>query len=77
MIEIDSFFNDGFGWVCRQCARELSLPQPGSRSGIFMEGEAESKSPELANTALARWADSTREQLTCPRCGITEKIDKR
>ncbi len=77
MEELNDFFNDGFGWKCRQCYREL---MPGSdehrHSRVFREGEAESKAPALANVALAKWTDATRRSLTCPRCGITEAADR-
>jgi rubrerythrin len=78
MPELNDFYNDGFGWVCRQCEREFEREQrPGQEhSRIFREGEAESKEPELANRALARWTDKTRRFLTCPRCGITEPVEK-
>lgn len=78
MIEIDNFYNDGTGWVCRQCERELAASNDSSqkRSRIFIEGEAESKTPELANGALAKWMDKTQMALICPRCKITEAVDK-
>lgn len=75
MIELNDFFNDGFGWKCRHCHRELEAGEVG-HSRFFLEGEAESKQPELANFALAKWADAARTTLTCPRCGITELIEK-
>ena len=77
MVELDSFYNDGFGWVCRNCSVGISPGPTGSHSRMFTEGEAESKGPKLANFALAKWADAAREHLMCPRCGITEKLDKR
>ena len=40
------------------------------------EGEAESKDPALANPALAKWADPEQRILVCPRCGITEPVEK-
>lgn len=79
MIELSSFYNDGFGWVCRQCELELSAsetPDEASRSRLLREGEAEGKHPKLSHLALARWADLTRRTLMCPRCGITELVDK-
>ena len=78
MVELESFYNDGTGWVCRQCERELTSSDggPGKHSRVFREGEAESKNPVLANTALAKWTDKTRRFLTCPRCGITEAVEK-
>lgn len=77
MIELDSFYNDGTGWICRQCERELASAKGSSngRPRFFQEGEAESKNPVLANSALAKWADKTRRSLTCPRCGITEAVE--
>ena len=78
MIELDSFYNDGTGWICRQCERELrTTASPGQQhSRVFREGEAESKTPVLANAALAKWTDKSRRFLTCPRCGITEAADR-
>lgn len=78
MIDLNDFYNAGFGWICRQCERELT-PEAGpleGRSRVFREGEAESKAPILANHALAKWTDKTRRFLTCPRCGITEPVEK-
>ena len=78
MIELDSFYNDGTGWICRQCERDLATRDNASseHSRVFREGEAESKNPVLANSALAKWTDKTRRFLTCPRCGITEAVEK-
>jgi len=75
MLESKDFFNDGFGWKCRHCHRELEAQEPG-HSRFFLEGEAESKKPEMANSALAKWADAARTTLTCPRCGVTELVEK-
>ena len=74
MIELQNFRNDGFGWVCIRCDRELNSDDvdPGHVARAFREGEAESKSPTLSNPAMARWTDKTRRFLTCPRCGVTE-----
>ncbi len=75
MIELNDFYNDGFGWICRHCARELgSSHQEGSR--LLREGEAESKAPRLSTSALAKWTDPARTILVCPRCGITEPVEK-
>ena len=76
MIELKDFYNAGAGWICRQCDRELTVSAHlGSHSRSFTEGEAESKTPQLASPALAKWTDKTRRSLTCPRCGITELVD--
>ncbi|HEX8639358.1 MAG TPA: hypothetical protein VF692_14915 [Pyrinomonadaceae bacterium] len=78
MQELNDFYNDGFGWICRQCERELTKEEKpeNKRSRLLTEGEAESKSPRLSNFALAKWADPAHRVLVCPRCGITESADK-
>ena len=78
MQELNDFYNDGTGWVCRHCERELAVPDetPSRLSRAFREGEAESKTLVLANQALAKWNDNTRQNLICPRCGRTEAIEK-
>jgi len=78
MQELTDFYNDGTGWVCRQCDDDLKKEKVSTRkhSRMFNEGEAESKTPELANRALARWMDKIHSVLICPRCKITEAVDK-
>ena len=76
MIELNDFYNDGFGWACRHCARELDPPSEGNRSRLLREGEAESKAPRLSTTALAKWADPEHRTLMCPGCGIAELVEK-
>lgn len=78
MIELNDFYNEGFGWICRHCEPDLRngdrSHSPHSR--VFREGEAEGKAPILANYALAKWTDKTRRFLQCPRCGVTELAEK-
>ena len=77
MIEINDFYNDGFGWICKPCERELQpVEDTSGLSRAFREGEAESKVPVLASAALAKWLDKTQQALICPRCGLTESVDK-
>lgn len=78
MIELTDFYNDGTGWICRRCENEFKGKENFSQthSRIFREGEAESKTPELANAALAKWMDKIHSVLICPRCKITEAVDK-
>ena len=78
MIELNDFYNDGYGWICRGCEKELKPKKRSSQkhSRVFREGEAESKSPELANRALAKWMDKTQMHLICPRCGVVEAVEK-
>ena len=76
-MKTKDFKNDGFGWFCVQCDRELNSEPDNSRPPRFMrEGEAESKTPSFSNPALARWTDPARTTLTCPRCGITELVSE-
>lgn len=75
-IEIQDFYNVGFGWICKRCERELEAvkTENASHSRLMSEGEAESKQPQMSNSALAKWVDKMRTMLICPRCGITESV---
>ncbi len=77
-IELDDFYNDGFGWICRHCEGELKNAATSfdKKSRLMREGEAESKNPQLSSQGLAKWMDSAQTTLICPRCGITESVDK-
>lgn len=75
MTKLNDFFNDGFGWKCRHCARETNAAA-NRHSRFYTEGEGESKQPQLSELALAKWTDPAHTRLTCPRCGITEPVDK-
>ena len=78
MIEHTNFYNEGFGWICRQCEMELRKPDDSDgHSRIMREGEAESKQPKFSTHALAKWSDPAERILICPRCGVTEAVDKR
>jgi hypothetical protein len=77
-VEYIEFYSDGFGFVCRRCENELkslTAEKPPCRSRFMREGEAESKTPEMSNGALAKWMDKAQTMLICPRCGITEKVE--
>ena len=77
MAQLNNFYNDGFGWICRACEQEIKPPREAeSHSRLLREGEAESKAPRLSNFALAKWADETRTTLVCPRCGTRELVGK-
>lgn len=78
MIKLQDFFNDGFGWQCRSCTRELGgiVHETDGLSRIMSEGEAENKTPTMSVLALAKWADPARRVLECRRCGITEIYDR-
>jgi len=78
MAELKEFYNDGFGWVCRRCEAEIGLTEAGGpvSSRLMREGEGERKQPVLSTRALAKWTDSSHRTLICPRCGITESIER-
>ncbi|MGI8786150.1 MAG: hypothetical protein ACR2HG_00125 [Pyrinomonadaceae bacterium] len=77
-LELNDFYNDGFGWICKPCERELEEQNVSNdkASRLMKEGEAESKQPRFSNLALAKWTDAAARTLICPRCGITELADK-
>lgn len=76
MTELNDFYNNGFGWICRQCERALEIVEMPKAGRLLREGEAETKNPKLSTTALAKWADPAHRTLVCPACGITELADK-
>lgn len=78
-LELNDFYNDGFGWICKHCERDFAFQKDSSNkktSRLMREGEAENKNPRLSNSALAKWADAAQRTLICPRCGITELADR-
>lgn len=77
MIQLNDFYNAGFGWICKHCERELKAEKEDSAgvSRLMSEGEAESKQPKFSNSALAKWTDGAQRTLICPRCGITEAVE--
>ena len=76
MPELNNFYNEGFGWICRHCERERREEKIDTPHSRFMtEGEAESKRPQMANRSLAKWADPAHRTLVCPNCGVTELVD--
>lgn len=77
-IELNDFYNDGFGWICKHCERELKQTDSTATknySRLMSEGEAESKTPVFSNQAMAKWLDAAQRVLICPRCGITEPAE--
>lgn len=77
-IELNDFYNDGFGWICKHCEREFKEVESIENkklSRLMSEGEAESKTPVFSNVAMAKWLDAAQTVLTCPRCGITERVE--
>jgi hypothetical protein len=85
MIELNDFFNDGFGWACRKCSEELATEvhlaagpfgPAAELARFFREGEVEGGGPRLETLALAKWTDRTRQFLACPRCGLVESVDR-
>ncbi|HEX9927343.1 MAG TPA: hypothetical protein VGB02_02240 [Pyrinomonadaceae bacterium] len=79
MFELENFYNAGTGWVCKRCEQELKEAETPENDEnlprVWREGEAESKRPQLS-APLAKWTNAARNQLVCPRCGVSEIIDK-
>lgn len=78
MREINEFYNQGFGWICKRCEQDWrveTIKESDTTARVWREGEAESKQPKLS-APLAKWFDSAKTQLVCPRCGISEAFDK-
>jgi hypothetical protein len=76
MAELNDFYNYGFGWICRHCDPPAETNTDAGVGRFFLEGETESKSPELSSRALAKWLDPAHQILTCPLCGVTELADR-
>lgn len=78
MNEIDEFYNQGFGWICKRCEKDLRAEATSELENlprVWREGEAESKQPKLS-APVAKWLDRARTQLVCLRCGISEIVNK-
>lgn len=75
-VELNNFYNKGFGWVCRKCEQNLKTENE-EKSRLISEGEAESKNPIFSNKGLAKWTDSEQKTLICPNCKIEENINPR
>lgn len=73
-VELNNFYNEGFGWICRKCEQDLK-PENEEKSRLMSEGEAESKNPTFSNKALAKWEDSEQNTLICPCCKMTENTN--
>ena len=74
-IELNDFYNLGFGWICRHCESSEKADE-NVASRLLNEGESESKAGDLSTTSLARWADPAHQVLICPNCGISERASK-
>jgi hypothetical protein len=55
-------------------SRQASPSSSNTLARFFREGESEEREPRLSLSALARWKDSTRGALVCPRCGAEEDL---
>ena len=60
--DLDNFYNEGFGWVCKRCEAENKSVET-EKSRLMTEGEAESKTPVFSNKAMAKWANPERTKL--------------
>jgi hypothetical protein len=68
--QTNHFFNLGYGWLCKHCSAEDAERQ------IHHTPSSTSHSDGKVNSglSLASWKDSSRQALTCQRCGIEETI---
>ncbi len=65
MTELTDFYYNGTDWICKRCEIELAAkPVPVKRSC------------KPTKPALAKWMDKTLRVLICPRCGLTESVEK-
>jgi hypothetical protein len=77
VVELKNFYNDGFGWICKNCEHQSRAETVEHKSSRLMrEGEAESKKILLSNVALAKWLNEKRQTLFCPHCQTTESVNK-
>lgn len=74
MEQLDHFINEGYGWYCIECQRDRARAAEDGRSMFLREGEAETKTAEMAGKA--QWTDKARRALICTTCGISEVVDK-
>lgn len=77
--ESEHFINEGYGWTCKRCRAECvteTSPTDSQLPRFFREGEAEEKETRLSSTTLARWKDTARRTLVCPRCGVEESAPR-
>ena len=75
-IELNNFYNEGFGWVCKSCEKQKGNKDSDIESSrLLREGEAESKTPRLSNKSLAKWFGSEKQILICPNCNIKESLN--
>lgn len=78
MQEIENFYNDGFGWICKRCEKAVvreNRNQDENLPRVWREGEAETKQPKLA-APVAKWLDAARTTLVCPRCQTMETVNQ-
>jgi len=72
MDQTNHFFNLGYGWLWKHCSAEdaerRQQIQTPPRSTSHSDGNVNSGLP------LASWIDSSRQGLTCRRCGIEETL---
>jgi rubrerythrin len=64
MTELNDFYNHGSDWICKRCETELAVDADPD------------KHSKPTSAALAKWMDNTRRVLICPRCGLTESVEK-
>jgi hypothetical protein len=79
--QTNHFFDLGYGWLCKHCSAqdaERKRQHSQTPAGFLNENKPQQKQSNApaCGLPLARWTNSTRQALSCPRCGIEEMISK-
>jgi len=67
MHQTTHFFNLGYGWLCKHCSAEDAERKQHHRDSQRSQGPA-----------LAKWVEQDEWRgLICPRCNISENLNRR
>ncbi len=72
MHQTTHFFNLGYGWLCKHCSSEDTERK--HHSHHHHNHSEHHHRPSVP--ALAKWIDEEHHGLTCPRCGIEERLTR-
>jgi hypothetical protein len=70
MHQTTHFFNLGYGWLCKHCSAEDAERKQHHQH----QPPSNPKTPTAL--ALAKWSDEEHHGLSCPRCGIEERLNR-
>ena len=77
MHQTTHFFNLGYGWLCKHCSAEEAERRQHHQTHTTSkqsQNNAHTGERPMTNLALAKWIDEEHHGLTCPRCGIKERV---